>query len=113
MKYYAGQYYHHVSAFPRYISALHSLCENAQDRKILLENLNDEEGRRGAPHPELWMHFAEGLGLKKEEVQNTPLCEEIKNVIDTFFHTAAPLILKGCQLFIVTNIKYLKLPRRR
>lgn len=85
LKYYAGQYYHHVSAFPRYISALHSLCENAQDRKILLENLNDEEGQRGVPHPELWMRFAEGLGLTKEEVQNTPLCEEIKHIINTFF----------------------------
>lgn len=85
LKYYASQYYHHVSAFPRYISALHSLCENAQDRKILLENLNDEEGQKGVPHPELWMYFAEGLGLRKEEVQSTPLCAEIKNVIDTFF----------------------------
>ena len=85
LKYYAGQYYHHVSAFPRYISALHSLCEDAQGRKILLENLNDEEGQRGSPHPELWMKFAEGLGLTKEEVKEVPLCVEIKSVIDTFF----------------------------
>ena len=85
LKYYASQYYHHVSAFPRYISALHSLCENAQDRKVLLENLNDEEGQRGTPHPELWMNFAEGLGLTKEEVQQTSLCSHIKKVIDTFF----------------------------
>ena len=85
LKYYASQYYHHVSAFPRYISALHSLCDKAQDRKILLENLNDEEGQRGVPHPELWMRFAEGLGLKREEVQETSLCAEIKHIIDTFF----------------------------
>jgi len=85
LRYYASQYYHHVSAFPRYISALHSLCENFQDRKILLENLNDEEGQRGAPHPELWMSFAEGLGLTKMEVQQTPLCSSIQQVIDTFF----------------------------
>ena len=85
LRYYASQYYHHVSAFPRYISALHSLCENIQDRKILLENLNDEEGQRGTPHPELWMNFAEGLGLKKEEVKKTPLCTSIEKVIDTFF----------------------------
>ena len=86
LQYYAGQYYHHVSAFPRYISALHSLCDNAQNRKILLENLNDEEGQRGVPHPELWLRFAEGLGLKREEVQKIPLCAEVKHIIDTFFH---------------------------
>ena len=45
IKDYAEQYYHHVKAFPRYISATHSLCEDIADRKILLENLNDEEDK--------------------------------------------------------------------
>ncbi len=82
---YASQYYNHVSAFPRYISALHSLCEDQGDRKILLENLNDEEGAQGEPHPDLWLYFAEGLGLKKEEVKNTAVCKSIKKLIQIFF----------------------------
>ncbi len=82
---YSAQYYHHVSAFPRYISALHSLCENQEERKILLENLNDEEGAKGEPHPDLWMYFAEGLGLNKETVQKTPLCSSLQQLIHTFF----------------------------
>ena len=41
IKDYAEQYYQHVKAFPRYISATHSLCENIEKRKILLENLQD------------------------------------------------------------------------
>ena len=40
IKDYAEQYYQHVKAFPRYISATHSLCEDIEKRKILLENLN-------------------------------------------------------------------------
>ena len=82
---YATQYYHHVSAFPRYISALHSLCESSENRKVLLENLNEEEGAGGDPHPVLWMHFTEGLGLKKEDVQNAPLCQSIQELIKMFF----------------------------
>ena len=30
---YAEQYYQHVKAFPRYISATHSLCEDLEKRK--------------------------------------------------------------------------------
>ena len=37
IKDYAEQYYQHVKAFPRYISATHSLCEDIQKRKILFE----------------------------------------------------------------------------
>ena len=40
IKDYAEQYYQHVKAFPRYISATHSICEDLEKRKILLENLN-------------------------------------------------------------------------
>src|SRR5260370_41888166 len=59
---YAIQYYRHVEAFPRYLSALHSRCEDLETRQVLLENLIDEE--RGAEnHPELWLRFAEALRL--------------------------------------------------
>ena len=45
IKDYAEQYYQHVKAFPRYISATHSLCDDIEKRKILLENLQDEENQ--------------------------------------------------------------------
>ena len=53
IKDYAEQYYQHVKAFPRYISATHSLCEDIEKRKILLENLQDEENK-DSDHPKLW-----------------------------------------------------------
>jgi pyrroloquinoline-quinone synthase len=83
---YAEQYFFHVNCFPRYLSALHSLCENEKHRKILLENLNDEEGTKyGVSHPELWLQFAEGLGSTRHKVFASKPCAEIQNVVDTFF----------------------------
>ena len=84
---YAKQYYHHVKAFPRYLSATHSHCPDIQQRQVLLENLIDEESG-DENHPELWVRFAEGLGVSREELEATPAAPEIKNVIDTFFKQA-------------------------
>ena len=36
LKDYAEQYYQHIKAFPRYISATHSICEDIENRKIYL-----------------------------------------------------------------------------
>jgi pyrroloquinoline-quinone synthase len=80
---YARQYYHHVAAFPTYLSALHSHTESANARRHILANLIDEEA--GSPnHPELWLRFAEGLGLTAEEVQQAELWPETQNLIGTF-----------------------------
>ena len=57
IKDYAEQYYQHVKAFPRYISATHSICEDIENRKILLDNLSDEEDFN-KDHPMLWKQFA-------------------------------------------------------
>lgn len=83
---YAIQYYYHVDRFPRYLSALHSICETPHLRRDILQNLNDEEGTdHSFSHPELWVHFAEGLGVPKEHVLNGAPRAAIKNVTDLFF----------------------------
>src|ERR1700704_2273025 len=69
---YAKQYYAHVRAFPTYVSGVHSHCEDLAVRQELLENLIEEE--RGAEnHPELWLRFAEGLGVARENVRAAEL----------------------------------------
>lgn len=45
---YARQYYHHVAAFPTYLSALHSHTEPCAVRRHILANLIDEEA--GCPN---------------------------------------------------------------
>jgi pyrroloquinoline-quinone synthase len=80
---YARQYYQHVAAFPTYLSAIHAKCDSQSTRKELLNNLIDEEA--GSPnHPELWLNFAEGLGVSARDAQNAEKWPETKNLIDTF-----------------------------
>ena len=58
---YAGQYYHFESNFPRYVAGVYAKETDPARRRILLENLVDEEGR--APtHPQLWSRFATAIG---------------------------------------------------
>jgi len=80
---YAQQYYHHVAAFPTYLSAVHSNCEDQAIRKQVLNNLIDEEA--GSPnHPDLWKEFAHGLGVEKASLARTEKRPETKNLINTF-----------------------------
>ena len=80
---YARQYYHHVAAFPTYLSAVHAQCDDQPTRKQLLDNLVDEEA--GSPnHPELWLQFAEGLGVTKEDITASAQWSETSNLIGTF-----------------------------
>ena len=77
---YARQYYHHVAAFPTYLSAVHAKCDDQPTRKQILQNLIDEEV--GSPnHPELWKQFANTLGVNDVDVAKEP---ETKNLIETF-----------------------------
>lgn len=66
---YAQEYYLQVHHFPTYVSATHAACEDLEVRQMLLENLIEEE--QGANHhPELWLRFAEGLGVDRAAVLN-------------------------------------------
>jgi pyrroloquinoline-quinone synthase len=80
---YARQYYHHVAAFPTYLSAVHAKCDDQPTRRQLLDNLIDEEA--GSPnHPELWLQFAECLGVSKDDAQSAEKWSETANLIKTF-----------------------------
>ena len=84
IKDYAEQYYQHVKAFPRYISATHSLCEDIEKRKILLENLRDEE-KDGADHPKLWKNFALAIGAEESEIDSVKKEKFTTEMINNFF----------------------------
>jgi len=81
---YAAQYFKHVSAFPRYLSAIHTNCEDISIRQEILDNLIDEEkGKEN--HPELWMRFGEGMGKNRELISQTIAIKETKELVDIFF----------------------------
>jgi len=94
IKDYAEQYYHHVKAFPRYISATHSICEDIKDRKILLENLNDEEDSKN-DHPKLWKQFALALGADKNEIEKVKKEDFTSQMINNFFKQARSSYSEG------------------
>src|SRR5687768_3124642 len=96
---YAGQYWAQVSAFPRFVSAVHSRCPEISARKVLTENLADEE-IHGTDHPELWMQFAEGLGAKREDVKAEAPLPETTKMVDDFFAIASSSWTEGlCALY--------------
>jgi pyrroloquinoline-quinone synthase len=64
---YAKEYYHQVHAFPTYVSATHANCEDMEVRQMLLENLIEEE-HGPENHPELWLRFADALGVDRAEI---------------------------------------------
>ena len=80
---YAAQYFKHVSAFPRYLSAIHTNCEEISIRQELLGNLVDEE-EGDENHPELWLRFGEGMGKSREAMVQTEAMEETQELVDIF-----------------------------
>lgn len=77
---YARQYYHFEAMFPRFLSAIHSRTDSLRIRQLLLDNLWDEEhGERN--HPELWLEFAEALGLERTEVVGAQWLPETEALI--------------------------------
>jgi pyrroloquinoline-quinone synthase len=85
---YASEYWHHVSAFPTYLSALHSQLPDGELRRTVLANLADEEGMRdGTPHSDMWMDFASGMGAKEGNVRSRDLNPETRALISHFRET--------------------------
>ncbi len=80
---YAGDYYHHVAAFPTYLSALHARLDDGKTRRALLRNLCEEE-IDGPPHSELWLDFAEGMGADREQVREREPLPEVRELIAEF-----------------------------
>ena len=83
---YSRQYYQHVAAFPQYLSAIHCKMDNAKDRTLVLENLNDEEYGNGG-HPLLWERFAAELGVTRGSLRATRVHEATSAFVDHFKKT--------------------------
>ena len=83
---YSRQYFHHVEAFPRAVSAVHSACPDREGRRMLAENLAEEEGLEAGKqdHASLWLRFACGLGEDESAVRAQQLNPETLALIETF-----------------------------
>jgi pyrroloquinoline-quinone synthase len=91
---YARQYYHQVQAFPCYLAELALRLDEGDLRRSVLANMCDEKGATGkpgrdsAPHSELWLDFAEGMGARRDMHWHRPL-EEMRELIGHFHFVAS------------------------
>jgi pyrroloquinoline-quinone synthase len=80
---YARQYYAFESAMPRYLSALHTRTADKQVRQQILDNLWDEEHGKDN-HAELWLRFAEGIGVSRDAVASATPNEATQALVDVY-----------------------------
>lgn len=94
---YSRQYFHHVEAFPRAVSAVHSQCPDRDGRRMLAENLAEEEGIEAGKqdHASLWLMFAAGIGADEASVKSAGLNPETQALIDTFRRLSAQSYAAG------------------
>jgi pyrroloquinoline-quinone synthase len=83
----ALEYFHFVSAFPTFLSALHCRLQDGNLRRAVLRNLAEEEVESRA-HSDMWLDFAEGVGLSPDEVRSSPASKPIRRLIDRFARSA-------------------------
>ena len=91
---YAEQYYQHIKAFPRYISATHSMCEDIEKRKLLLDNLSDEENFN-KDHPMLWKQFALAAGADESSLNLVKQEYFTSDLIENFFRLSRSSYAEG------------------
>ncbi len=91
---YARVYYPHVSAFPSYLSAAIAHADDPRTRAELEDNLEDELGVP-APHHELWLDFAQGLGADRDEVARAEPHPAAAHVVSTFEGLATQSLATG------------------
>jgi pyrroloquinoline-quinone synthase len=81
---YGREYYHHVDAFPSYLSEFAGRTESISLRRAVLANRDEEIGADGAPsHAELWLDFIEGMGGERDGA-GKPVLPEIGQLVSSF-----------------------------
>lgn len=80
---YAQIYYPHVAAFSGYLESAIEQAEDARVRAELEQNLIDEQ-QHPAPHSDLWLDFAAGLGLDRRNVTSAAAQPAAQNIVNTF-----------------------------
>lgn len=88
MKLWAKQLFLLTRTGPRFLSAIHSNCDNFEVASWLVQNLYEEygEGNEGRDHPSLCRNFGRALGMSVEELEAGPILDCTRRFIDYAFH---------------------------
>ena len=91
---YARIYYPHVRAFPSHLEAAIAHAHDEGTRAELGDNLADERGNP-APHDELWLDFAEGVGADRAHVVRAAPHHAAARIVSTFESLAGESLATG------------------
>jgi pyrroloquinoline-quinone synthase len=91
---YARIYYPHVRAFTGYLESAIEKAEDPEVRAELVDNLEDERGNP-APHDELWLAFAAGVGADRDDVVHAEPHPAAKAMVTTFQSLADESLAAG------------------
>ncbi len=94
---YAGDYYHHVKAFPEYLAELENRLPEGALKDSVKQNRLEEKG-----HSDLWLNFAEGMGADKEAVKQGAPSASMSALMNTFMQSAktAPVAEALTQFYV-------------
>ena len=87
MKLWAKQLFLLTRTGPRFLSAIHSNCDDFEAASWLVQNLYEEYGEmsEGRDHPSLCRNFGRGLGMSVEELEAGPILDCTRRFIDYAF----------------------------
>jgi pyrroloquinoline-quinone synthase len=87
MKLWAKQLYLLTRTGPRFLSSIHSNCDNFEVARWLVRNLYEEYGEmdEGRDHPSLCRDFGRALGMSAAELEAGPVLECTRRFIDYCF----------------------------
>jgi len=109
---YATVYYPHVAGFPSYLRAAAAQTADAVIHAELERNLNDELSHP-KPHDELWLDFAEALGVDRHTVTTTPPHPAADTMISTFVRLAEEGVASGLAALYAYESQQPEVSRRK
>lgn len=83
LKEYAKQYYHYEKALPSFLESTLEHMGDGPAREAVATVLADELSNP-RPHSELWIEFAEGLGLTGGDVKDAEASPRTTNLVETY-----------------------------
>ncbi|HWC14708.1 MAG TPA: iron-containing redox enzyme family protein [Actinomycetota bacterium] len=86
LAFYSTQYWRQVEAFPGYLETVSRRVPAGPVRDTILTNLADE---RDGDHPQLWLDFAQALGLDETTVRSSDAVAETRSCVESFRSASA------------------------
>ena len=81
LAHYSTQYWRQVESFPSYLSAIRDRLPEGAARDAISDNLRDEVD---GDHAGLWLAFAEAMGVKSNDVKDSPVEPETAECVAAF-----------------------------